>query len=227
MPHKHNADRRHHIPKMAFKVRNWPAYEVGLRRRDSLTLLTEDAALECWQTLGPGGQARYTDVAIQTSLMLRTAFKRALQHTKGLITSVLALMGVMLSAPDHSTVSRRSMTLPVTRPVSVPQGPLQVLIDSTGLQVYGAGQWLEAKHGAKSRRTWHKLQLAVEAATGMIVAQTLTDQDADDPSQVGPLLNQSCSIRLAIRLARRQPKAPMMVRPPTRRPRSTMMASRW
>ena len=64
------------------------------------------------------------------------------------------------------------------------------MIDSTGLQVYGAGQWLEAKHGAKSRRKWRKLHLAVDAASGMIVAQILTDQDADDPSQVAPLLNQ-------------------------------------
>ena len=86
MPHKHNADRRHHIPKMAFKVRNWPAYEAGLRRRGSLTLWIEDAALECWQTLGPGGQARYTDVAIQTGLMLRTAFKLALRQTEGLMS---------------------------------------------------------------------------------------------------------------------------------------------
>src|SRR5271165_6910407 len=59
MPHKHNADRRHHIPKMAFKVQNWPEYEAGLRRRGSLTLWIEDAALESWQTCGPGGQARY------------------------------------------------------------------------------------------------------------------------------------------------------------------------
>jgi hypothetical protein len=129
-------------------------------------------------------------VAIQTSLMLRTAFKLALRQTEGLITSVLALMGLTLSAPDHSTVSRRAVTLPVIRPVSVPRGPLPVLIDSTGLQVYGAGQWLGAKHGAKSRRTWRKLHLAVDAASGMIVAQTLTDQDTDDPSQVGPLLDQ-------------------------------------
>jgi hypothetical protein len=68
---------------------------------------------------------------------------------------------------------------------------LHVLIDSTGLQVYGAGQWLEAKHGAKSRRTWRKLHLAVDAASGMIVAQTLADQDVDDASQVGPLLDQT------------------------------------
>ena len=66
-----------------------------------------------------------------------------------------------------------------------------MLIDNTGLQIYGAGQWLEAKHGARSRRTWRKLHLAVDAASGMIVAQTLTDQDVDDPSQVGSLLDQT------------------------------------
>jgi len=171
-------------------VQNWPAYEAGLRRRGSLTLWIEDAALECWQTTGPGGQARYMDAAIQTSLMLRTAFKLALRQTEGLMTSVLTLMGLTISAPDHSTVSRRAKTLPVIQATSVPPGPLHVLIDSTGLQVYGAGQWLEAKHGAKSRRKWRKLHLAVDADNGMIVARTLTDQDVDDPSQVRPLLDQ-------------------------------------
>jgi len=122
--------------------------------------------------------------------MVRTAFKLPLRQTEGLMTSVLTLMDLTISVPDHTTVSRRAVTLPVIQPASVPPGPLHVLIDSTGLQVYGAGQWLEAKHGAKSRRTWRKLHLAVDAASGMIVAQTLTDQDTDGPSQVGPLLDQ-------------------------------------
>jgi hypothetical protein len=91
MPHKHNANRRHHIPKMTFKVRTWPAYEAGLRRRGSLTLWIEAAAWECWQTLGPRGQARYTDVAIQTSQMLRTAFKLALRkHCRRYVVSISA-----------------------------------------------------------------------------------------------------------------------------------------
>jgi transposase len=106
------------------------------------------------------------------------------------MASVITLMDLTISAPDHSTISRRAVTLPVIQPESVPHGPLHLLIDSTGLQVYGAGQWLEAKHGAKSRRKWRKLHLAVDAANGMIVARTLTDQDLDDPSQVTPLLDQ-------------------------------------
>ena len=106
------------------------------------------------------------------------------------MASVNTLMDLTISAPDHFTISRRAMTLPVIQPNSVPKGPLHLLIDSSGLQVYGAGQWLEAKHGAKSRRKWRKLHLAVDADNGMIVAQTLTDQDTDDPSQVAPLLDQ-------------------------------------
>jgi transposase len=125
----------------------------------------------------------------QTCLMLRTAFRMALRQSEGLLGSVITLMGLNLSAPDHTTVSRRAVTLPAL-PREVPAGPVEILIDSTGLQVFGAGQWLEQKHGAKSRRRWRKLHLAVAAGTGMIVAHTLTDQHADDPSQVGPLLDQ-------------------------------------
>jgi hypothetical protein len=190
MAHKHNDDRRHHIPKMKFKVENWREYEAGLRRRGSFTLWITDDALADWQTRGPGGQARYSDLAIQSCLMLGAAFKMRLRQTEGLIASVIELMGLTISAPDHTTVSRRAESLPVTRSAPLPEGPLQVLIDSTGLELYGAGQWLEAKHGAMSRRKWHKLHLAVDAESGTIVAQILTDQDGDDPSQVGPLLDQ-------------------------------------
>ena len=161
MPHKHNADRRHHIPKMAFKVQNWPAYEAGLRRRGSLTLWIEDAALACWQTFGPNGQARYRDAAIQTSLMLRTAFKLALRQTEGLMTSVFTLMGLTLSAPDHSTVSRRAATLPVIQRAQVPSGPLHVLIDSTGLQVYRGSRSMGTRARAGADNPLNRLAFSV------------------------------------------------------------------
>jgi transposase len=122
--------------------------------------------------------------------MVRPAFRLALRQAEGLMASVITLMDLTISAPDHTTISRRAVTLPVIQPASVPHGPLHLLIDSSGLQVYGAGQWLEAKHGVKSRRKWRRLHLAVDADNGIIVAQTLTDQDAGDPSQVTPLLDQ-------------------------------------
>ena len=68
-------------------------------------------------------------------------------------------------------------------------GPIHLLIDSTRLKVFGAGEWLQEKHGAKARRTWRKLHLAVDADTGMIMASTLTGNDVGDPSQVVLLLD--------------------------------------
>jgi transposase len=190
MPNKHNTDRRHHIPKMKFKVQNWPTYEAGRRRRGSLTLGVEDAAQAQWQSVGPGGQIRYQGIAIETCLMLRAASKMARHQTEGLMASVLTLMNLTACAPDHTTVSRRSVGLLIMKSAPAPNGPLHVLIDSTGLEVFGAGQWVEAKHGAKSSWTWRELHLAVDADSSMIVAQVLTDQDTDDALQVRPLLAQ-------------------------------------
>lgn len=87
MPNKYNDGCRHQIPKMSFRVQNWPEYEAGLRRRGSLTLWIDDAVLDRWQSVGPQGQARYLDMAIETSLMLRSAFKMALRQTEGLMAS--------------------------------------------------------------------------------------------------------------------------------------------
>jgi hypothetical protein len=183
--------RRHHFGKMKFKIRNWASYEAGLRRRGSLMLWVTDEAIAKWQApprLSPGGQAHYSDMAIETALMLRQTFHLPLRQTEGFMQSIFALLGVTVSAPDHSTLSRRATTLPSVSLGRIPDGPLHVLIDSTGLKVYGAGEWLQEKHGARARRSWRKLHLAVDAASGMIVAQTLTEKETGDPSQVGVLV---------------------------------------
>ncbi|EUM16582.1 hypothetical protein L465_00396 [Enterobacter sp. BIDMC 29] len=193
MPHKHNAGKRHHIPKAKYTVTNWPQYEAGLKQRGSLTLWITPEATEQWKATArttPGGQARYSDLAIQTCLMLRTAFRIPLRQAEGLMASVFTLMNVSLNVPDHTTVSRRAAALPPL-PHIPSEGTVHVLIDSTGLKVYGAGQWLEEKHGTRARRDWRKLHLAVDADNFSIVAHTLTDSQTDDPSQVG-----RCSVRL-------------------------------
>jgi IS5 family transposase len=103
-------------------------------------------------------------------------------------------MGLDLPVPDHTTLSRRARTWkPSARSNDrqhVADGPIHVLVDSTGLKIYGAGQWLEEKHGAKSRRGWRKLHLAVDADSGEIIAHSLTDQETGDASQLEPLLDQ-------------------------------------
>lgn len=216
MPFKHNAARRHRIGKMKFKVTNWTEYEAGLRRRGSLTLWITPEALSSWQApkrTTRGGQPLYSDLAIETALTLGVVFGLRLRQTEGLLASVLKLMGLDLTVPDHTTLSRRagtwrSMNRLICR--GVPKaGPVHILIDSTGLEVYGAGHWLAEKHGAKSRRGWRKLHLALDADSGEIVAQSMTEQDAGDASQVEPLLGE-----IDHRLSSSRPTAPMMANRP-------------
>src|SRR5918994_395532 len=112
MPHKYNADRRHHIPRACYKVTNWKAYEAGLRQRGSLTIWFSEEAVAAWQAVArttPGGQARYSDLAIETALILRTVFHQPLRQTEGLVSSLLGLMGLDLPVPDHSTLTSKEV----------------------------------------------------------------------------------------------------------------------
>jgi hypothetical protein len=190
MPFKVNRDRRHRIPKQRHRVTNWATYDASLRARGSLTVWFTAEAMEAWKAeprTGRGGQPRYSDLAIATALTLRAVFRLALRQTEGLIGSVLQLLGLDLPVPDHSTQSRRAETLEVPRPKAGSE-PVHLLVDSTGLKFCGPGEWLVEKHGTKRRRSWKKLHLATDADTGRIVASVLTDKEADDGSQVGPLL---------------------------------------
>ncbi len=126
------------------------------------------------------------------------------RQTEGLLGSVIAVLGLSSRVPDHTTLSRRAATLdvPRLRPGSANAGAdselLHLLVDSTGLKLCGAGEWLHEKHGTKLRRSWRKLHLGMDAGTGRIVACTLTTKDVDDASQASPL---SGSTRLNCRSA--------------------------
>ena len=192
MPFKANADRRHHIPAQQHRVTNWREYDAGLRARGSLTVWFTAEAIEAWRAaprITRGGQPSYSDLAITAALTLRAVFRLPLRQTEGLIGSILALLGLDLAVPDHSTLSRRAETLRLPRPKAGSE-PVHLLVDSTGLKLCGPGEWLVEKHGSKRRRGWRKLHLATDAQTGRIVAAVLTDKDADDGPQVGPLLDQ-------------------------------------
>ncbi len=194
MPFKANADRRHHIPKQQCRATNSAAYDAALRQRGSLTVWFTEEAMAAWKAeprTTRGGQSRYSDLAIATALTLRAVFRLALRQTEGLIGSVMALLGLDLAVPDHTTLSRRTETLQLPRPRPHRDGtPMHLLVDSTGLKLCGAGEWLLEKHGTKTRRAWRTLHIGTDADTGQIVAATLTDSDVCDASQVGPLLDQ-------------------------------------
>ncbi|MDQ2803710.1 MAG: IS5 family transposase [Pseudomonadota bacterium] len=199
MPFKLNRDRRHHIPGQKRKVVNWRDYDASLRQRGSLTVWFTDQAVEGWRAAPratAGGQPWYSPLAILTALTLRAVFRLAYRQAEGLIGSVIGLLGLALAVPDHSTLSRRAATLEVPRPSRSSAGvdgerePMHLLVDSTGLKLCGAGEWLIEKHGTHARRSWRKLHIGLDAKTGRIVAAALTTKDVDDAAQVGPLLDQ-------------------------------------
>src|ERR671910_819422 len=197
---KLNQAGRHHIPGQKHTVTNWPAYDASLRQRGSLTVWFTAEAIQAWAAelrTTRGGQPWYSRLAILTALTLRAVFRLALRQTEGLIGSLMRLLGLDLPVPDHTTLSRRAATLDVPRPRSSrsPEAggeaePVHLLVDSTGLKLCGAGEWLIEKHGTKARRSWRKLHLGRDADTGQIVAATLTTHDVDDGAQVDPLLDQ-------------------------------------
>jgi hypothetical protein len=194
MPFKHHAARRHRIPRARYRVTNWPVYEAGLRRRGDLTLWLDEAALSGWaapRRTSPGGQPLYSSLAIELVLTLRLVFHLALRQAEGFARSVLRLLGLQLPVPDHTTLSRRGRSFAGRQPrVPISGGAIHLVMDSTGLEVFGQGEWNATKHG-RTRRRWRKLHLAVDAGTGEITAHILTDGHADDAVQAPALLSQT------------------------------------
>jgi hypothetical protein len=137
-------------------------------------------------------------VAIETGHLLRLAFGRPWRQTEGLLGSLATLLGLSIGVPDHTTFSRRSAGLSLATALPPTPGPVHVVIDSTGLKVYGAGEWQVEKHGERGRRSWRKLHLAVNPDSGEILASELTTKEVGDLSMVGPLLEQIQSPLLSV-----------------------------
>jgi hypothetical protein len=169
--------------KTKYRVRNWAKYEESLRRRGDITVWFDEAAIEGWSAAPsgrPGGQRTFSDLAIVTALTLRLVFHLALRQVEGFVSSLLALLGLGLPTPDHTTLSRRGKTVEVPVVPRQAAGPLNLVIDSTGLKIAGDGEWHARKHGlSNKRRQWHKLHLGIDG-DGFIVASALTESGADD-----------------------------------------------
>ena len=138
----------HPSHKTRYKVKNWPTYDRALRRRGDLTIWFCPEVLATWKPLGNGrrgGQRRYSDVVIETALTLKRLFGLPWRQTEGLLASILELMGVALDVPDHTTLSRRTRDLDLCLRTVPRDESLHVIVDATGLQVFGQGEWAAAK----------------------------------------------------------------------------------
>ena len=156
-PHKRAY--RHPQYKTSYRVKNWPEYERSLRNRGDITVWLSQDAIDAWtppKNGKRGGQDVYSDIAIDTTLSLRLLFHLPLRQAEGFVGCILRLLGLDLSCLDHTTLSRRNRTVEVPRCIeSFPDGPMNFIVDSTGLKVCGQGEWHSDKQRGKRRKRWN------------------------------------------------------------------------
>lgn len=180
--------------KVQYRVTNWPEYDRALVRRGSLTIWFDEAFLQDrWRPVPTGKRGapfQYSDTAIPALLTLKAVFDLPYRRVEGLAGSIVQLMGVRLSIPDPTLMSRRAKTLTVQIPRQSRRGPIGVVVDSTGLKVYGAGEWKVRQHGAGKRPTWRKVHLAVDADIQDVLAVEVTTEQWTDSEVFAGLLEQ-------------------------------------
>lgn len=176
-----------------YKVTNWQQYNEGLKQRGSINIWLQKDVVQRWRYAGTvkrGGQYIYSDTAITICLLIRKIYHLPLRQTEGFLTGFFKQMGLGISIPDYTTLSRRSARLGVDLSTKTERGVTDIVVDSTGLKVYGEGEWKVRKHGAGKRRTWMKLHIAIDEQSQQIEAVTLTDNSIDDATEVAALVEQ-------------------------------------
>jgi IS5 family transposase len=181
--------------KRQYRIRNWSEYNAALVERGSLTVWLDEEALDGWsnrQKSGKRGASQtYTDSAILCILTLQVVYRLPLRATEGLLISLFILLGLDLPVPDYSTLCRRRkrLSVPLCQTPNQNQN-LHLVVDSTGFKVYGEGEWKVRVHGWSKHRTWRKLHLGINEATGQVRAALVTSQYQSDKAMLPVLLDQ-------------------------------------
>jgi IS5 family transposase len=180
--------------KHSYRLRNWGEYNRALVRRGSLTLWVGTDALASWRahtrTGRRGAPRTYAEAAILCMATLAEVYHLPLRATEGLLASLVKLLGVGLPVPDYTTLCRRRRSLEVRLPRRPKAGALHLVADSTGVKIYGEGEWKVRAYGYSKRRTWRKLHVGVDEATGEVVAAVVTTNDFGDGQVLADLLEQ-------------------------------------
>ena len=195
--------------KTKYRVANWPAYNQALVRRGDVTVWLSSEAIAAWTPCRSGqrgGQRRYSDLAIETALTLRLIYHLPLRQTEGFLRALFGMMRLDLSAPDSTTLSRRSQHVRRRLRLVPPGEGLHLVLDSTGLSIVGEGEWATATHGGRGRRGWRKLHLGVDQSGGIRV-HTLTEETGEDATTALDLLTavEGPLVRITADAARRAP----------------------
>ena len=174
-----------------YRTTNWPSYNAALRKRGSLLIwVDKEMGWLAPHDGRPGRPSTFSDAAIQFCLSIKVLFKLPLRQTAGMVASLLKLAGLNWPVPDYSTLCRRQKTLAVQIPYRRADGPLNLLVDSTGIKFLGDGEWQVRKHGVQGRRQWRKVHMAMDTATADIRAVEFTSNSEGDSPVLPDLLDQ-------------------------------------
>jgi hypothetical protein len=197
MPHKLKDPYRHKFNKAQYRLTNWPDYNEALKSRGKITIwFTEDIIKEWYYKSNkkktPGREKTYSNLAIFTMRVFGTVYGQRLRQTEGLVEDIVKLMGLDLSVPDFTTLSRRMENIEVPDLSSMldPDAIVNAIIDSTGLKIFGKAEWEKCKYNLKNQRKgWRKLHVVIDRKTNKIVSSELTTHHVGDPTPVPELLN--------------------------------------
>lgn len=196
MPYKLREPVRHKFKKKAYNKRDWKTYEKGLVNRGNITIWFSEEAVSGWHPPESvekkrGRQQEYTDLSIETALTLRLVFHLPLRQTEGFMTSIISMLKLDLKAPDHTTLSRRGKVVRLSKKPDSKDEPdsegITVVVDSSGVKVFGEKEWMNYKHGTKQRKVWRKLHICINV-NGKIISSKLTYHTDSDPGEVKSLL---------------------------------------
>ena len=179
-------------PKALYRVKNGSEYDQALVRRGSITFWLSDDFEKTWLYTGEkqrGSQFDYTDQAILVMLTVKEVFHLTNRGGEGFVRSLFRMLKINLPVPDHSTLSKRGKALKVNLPKKTSQS-LNIVMDGTGLKIYGEGEWKVRMHGVSKRRTWRKLHVGANPEDGEIQAVILTENSVSDDQAVEALLAQ-------------------------------------
>ena len=184
-----------------YRIRNWREYNRSLIQRGSVTIWIEEKSLKNWfsfyHTCKAGRPATYSDHAILMMLILREVYRCSLRSLQGFVVSLFGIMGVALPVPSYSQVSRRAKSLhkKISR-LTQGKKARHIIFDSTGLKVYGEGEWKVRTHGKGKRRTWRKFHIGIDAKTQEIVSCELTGNEEGDAAVAERMLDElSCGLQ--------------------------------
>jgi hypothetical protein len=177
-----------------YKVKNWSEYNRSLKNRGSITLWMSEDVIEQWYYQGKkqqGAQFKYSDKCIEACCIVRKVYRLALRQTEGLVKSIVGILKLEMDVPDYTVLCRRSKTLKINSVLGkrINKGEsLHIVMDSTGLKVYGEGEWKVRQHGYSKHRTWRKIHIALNPEDGIIHAAEMTTNGVDDAAMVKPVL---------------------------------------